>query len=88
LQKFGFGYSPRQIQGVGKKEEVNVKGFIRVTEHCVVTERERERCSGKNLTHRIESEKGVVSSHCAFGVDSKRLVVAPETIVLTMPSPA
>jgi hypothetical protein len=82
------------MQGFGQKEEMNVKGFIRVTEHCVVTggererERERERCSGKNLNHRIESEEGMVSSYCAFGVDSKHLVVAPETIVLTPPSPA
>jgi len=31
------------MQGVGEKEEVNAKRFIRVTEPCVVTGRERER---------------------------------------------
>jgi ribosomal protein S14 len=29
------------MQGVGEKEEATVKGFIRVTESCAVTGRER-----------------------------------------------
>jgi hypothetical protein len=41
LQKFGFGYSPRQMHGAGEKREGNVKGFVKVTETCAVTEGER-----------------------------------------------
>jgi len=75
------------LQGAGEKEEGNVKGFIRVREF-LRSDGERKRCSGKNLNHRIEREEGIVSSHCAFGVDSKRVIVAPETIFFTPPSPA
>jgi hypothetical protein len=64
----------------------NVKGFIKVTESSAVTE--RTKYSGKNLNHRIEIVEGLALSHCALGVESKRVVVAPETVVLTPPSPA
>jgi len=71
----GCGGGGRECKGIYKSNRI------------LRSDGDRKGCSGKNLNYRIEREEGMVSSHFVFRVDSKCVVVAPETMFLKPPSP-